>query len=45
MRNDSSDNNPRGVVILENSPVGESQFNGLVEVAIKDVEEQVATMV
>ena len=32
---------PGGVVILENSPVGESQSNGSVESAIKEVQWQV----
>ena len=34
-------NNPGGVVILENSPVGESQSNGSVEHAIKEVQQQI----
>ena len=37
-RNEDSDNNPGGVVILENSPVGESQSNGLVEKAVQEVQ-------
>ena len=32
---------PGGQVILENSPVGESQSNGLVENAIKEVQSQI----
>ena len=32
---------PGGVVILENSPVGESESNGSVENAIKEVQNQV----
>ena len=40
-RNESGDNNPGGVVILENSPVGESQSNGSVERAIKEVQHQI----
>ena len=32
---------PGGVVILENSPVGESQSNGSVEIAIKEVQWQI----
>ena len=32
---------PGGVVILENSPVGESQSNGSVEIAIKQVQHQI----
>ena len=31
----------QGVVILENSPVGESQSNGMVENAIKEVQWQI----
>ena len=38
---DNIDENPGGVVILENSPVGESQSNGSVERAIKEVQQQV----
>ena len=30
-----------GEVILENSPVGESQSNGLVEVTVKEVQNQI----
>ena len=42
-RNKTEDqgNNPGGVVILENSPVGESQSNGSVERAIKEVQHQI----
>ena len=32
---------PGGVVILENSPVGESQSNGMVERAVKEVQHQI----
>jgi len=32
---------PGGVVILENSPVGESQSNGMVERAIKEIQHQI----
>ena len=32
---------PGGVVILENSPVGESESNGSVEIAIREVQNQV----
>ncbi len=38
---DTSSPVPGGQVILENSPVGESQSNGLVENAIKEVQAQI----
>ena len=43
IRTDNPDNytNPGGVVILENSPVGESQSNAMVERAIKDVQNHI----
>ena len=41
MNGDGQDRDPGGVVILENSPVGESQSNGTVERAIKEVQNQV----
>ena len=44
MREDSSDDNPGGVVILENSPVGESQSNGIVEGAVRRIQGQVRTL-
>ena len=40
-QSDAGDNNPGGVIILENSPVGESQSNGSVERALKEVQHQV----
>ena len=40
-REESSENNPGGIVILENSPVGQSQSNGIVERAIQEVEFQI----
>ena len=45
-RNNTEDqsDNPGGVVILENSPVGESQSNGSVEHAIKEVQHQIRKM-
>ena len=39
--NDNVDSSPGGIVVLENSPVGESQSNGSVERAIKEVQHQV----
>ena len=41
MSEDLQDCDPGGVVILENSPVGESQSNGSVEQAIKEVQHQI----
>ena len=43
-RSKGSDGNPGGVVILENSPVGESQSNGLVEKAVQEVQYQIRKM-
>ena len=43
-RKGESDDNPGGVVILENSPVGESQSNGIVEHAIQEVQYQIRKM-
>ena len=41
MSEEGQDCDPGGVVILENSPVGESQSNGSVERAIKEVQNQI----
>ena len=38
---EESDSTPGGVVILENSPAGESQSSGSVERAIKEVQHQI----
>ena len=43
-RSEGRDDNPGGVVILENSPVGESQSNGTVEKACQDVQYQIRKM-
>ena len=38
---DELNKKPGGVIILESSPVGESQSNGIVERAIKEVQHQI----